>query len=169
MRVQINGADEDYKNVPTWIQYLLMTYRNSIGDISTPGYDNWMEGDISNAKKYTILSLIWGIWLFNQFLNLIILLNFLIAVISQVYDSVVADQKLLLYTHRAEMNREYYMIKRFFDENVEFKILVFSIDKSLAEGEADDWVGFVQAIKNFVSKQNITLGKKVDSLGQSLK
>jgi hypothetical protein len=85
-----------------------------------------------------------------------------------VYDSVVADQKLLLYTHRAEMNREYYMIKRFFEINEEFKMIVFSMDKDLVENESDEWVGFVQAIKNFVAKSNHVLGKKVDQLGNKL-
>jgi hypothetical protein len=58
--------------------------------------------------------------LFNQFLNLIILLNFLIAVISQVYDNVIADQKLLLYEHRAELNKEYFMIVRYLSIFEEF-------------------------------------------------
>ena len=38
LKVEISSADEDYPNVFSFIQYFLMTYRNSIGDISAPGY-----------------------------------------------------------------------------------------------------------------------------------
>lgn len=97
-----------------------------------------------------LITLIWVVWLVNQFINLIILLNFLIAVISQVYDNVVADQKLLMYKHRAELNREYFMIMRMFLMIKEFQIIVFSMDKELVEQEEEEWLGFVQSIKQFV-------------------
>lgn len=36
--MEIEDAEIDYYNVPLFFQYLLMSYRNSIGDISTPRY-----------------------------------------------------------------------------------------------------------------------------------
>ena len=118
LKVEISSADEDYPNVFSFMQYFLMTYRNSIGDISAPGYSNWMKksDDVTSQylEKNAAMTFIWIVWLANQFLNLIILLNFLIAVISQVYDNVVAVQRQVLYTHRAELNREFYMQQRYF-------------------------------------------------------
>ena len=134
----------------------MMTYRNSIGDISTPDYTSWLSlSDTDNwemFQKYSMVLVVWLVWLANQFLCLIILLNFLIAVISQVYDNVVAEQKLVAYIHRAELNKEYYMIERFLCKLKEFKVLVFSIDKELQEKEDDENVGFVQSIKNYIHK-----------------
>lgn len=41
--VEIDQADEDYPEVDKFFQYLIMTYRNSIGDITAPGYQNWID------------------------------------------------------------------------------------------------------------------------------
>lgn len=97
LKVEIDSGDEEYLNLPNFFKYFFMTYRNSIGDISVPGYTNWdksLSNDVTSefTSKNFMIFLIWMVWLVNQFVNLIILLNFLIAVISQVYDNVVADQ-----------------------------------------------------------------------------
>ena len=47
-----------------------MTYRNSIGDISVPGYSLWIEKYDSNAtdelvKKNFMITLIWAVWILN--------------------------------------------------------------------------------------------------------
>ena len=55
---------------------ILQSYRNSIGDIAPPEFEAFQSSD------NTILYLIWFIWFMNQFFILIIMLNFLIAVIS---------------------------------------------------------------------------------------
>jgi hypothetical protein len=34
--------DEDYKNFPKFVVFLLVTYRNSIGDFNTPKYNKWL-------------------------------------------------------------------------------------------------------------------------------
>ena len=62
----------------------------------------------------------------------------------------VADQKLLMYKHRAELNREFYMIMRMFNLIKEFQIIVFSVDKDLVEQEEEEWLGFVQSIKMYI-------------------
>ena len=95
---------DDYDGLAVIFQYLFMTYRNSVGDISTPGYaylDSFAE--VTSVKNF-MLAVIWIVWLVNQILNLIILLNFLIAVISQVYDNVVAEQQKYRYMHKSAMN-----------------------------------------------------------------
>ena len=157
LKVEISSAEEDYPNVFTFMQYFLMTYRNSIGDISAPGYSNWMEksSDVTSEliEKHAAISFIWLVWLANQFVNLIILLNFLIAVISQVYDNVVAMQKQVLYAQKVELNREIYMLQKFFGNLKQFKFIIFSMDIKQLEQEDDEWVGFVQTLKKFISKK----------------
>lgn len=171
--VQINNDDSEYPNVALFAKYFLMTYRNSIGDISTPHYTNWIERYDAedfweNLMQDTLISLIWLVWLLNQFLNLIILLNFLIAVISQVYDKVISDQKLLMYQLRAELNKEYFMIMRMYNLLEEYQMLVFTTEKGVEEAEEDEFAGLVQTLKKYIAAQNEQVNHRIDALEDSL-
>jgi glucan phosphoethanolaminetransferase (alkaline phosphatase superfamily) len=85
--LDVNFANEDeYSGINTFVQITLQTFRNSIGDLQSPTYQNWTDKSLPSYQLYLIEIVIWSFWLGNIFLNLIILLNFLIAVISQVYD-----------------------------------------------------------------------------------
>ena len=55
------------------------------------------------------------------------------------------------------------MIKRYAALYQEFQVLVFTQlkKKDTDTEEQDEWVGFVQSIKNFVSKQNSILNKEI--------
>ena len=52
--------------------------------------------------------LIWFTWYTNTFFMIVILLNFLIAVISQSYEKVIEQQLIYSYMHKAELNEECY-------------------------------------------------------------
>ena len=82
------------------------------------------------------------------------MLNFLIAVISQVYDQVVENQEQVMYKHRAELNQEFFMIWKFFNICQPFSIFVFSIDQNHLYDDNKEWSGFVQEIKQFTQDQN---------------
>jgi hypothetical protein len=68
---------------------------------------------------------VWSTWFFNQLICLIILLNFLIAVISQGYDNVMAEQIIDKYQSRAEMNYEYFILINKLGLNKDFSVVVF--------------------------------------------
>jgi hypothetical protein len=84
---QIAGAKfefGDYKGMSEHLQYMVQVFRNAIGDISLPNYDVWLWY-IDHDKPeigYPMMALIWLVWLANIFFCLIILLNFLIAIIG---------------------------------------------------------------------------------------
>jgi len=83
-RVQgIEIDDEDYQNVNTYAKFALQIFRNSIGDNKTPLYSFW-SSHISDHYfiATSMISYSWILWLSNQFFMLIILLNFLIAIIG---------------------------------------------------------------------------------------
>lgn len=63
---------------------LLVAFRTSIGDIGEPDYSYWIarEEKMGHFRVSVMIYIIWFIWLFNIVLMVIILLNFLIAVIS---------------------------------------------------------------------------------------
>lgn len=69
---------------------------------------------------------------------------------------------MLSYKHRAELNKEHYMLQKFYGNLKEFQILIFQIDKEAVEAEEDQFVGFVQTLKNYITKQNTNLLKKID-------
>jgi hypothetical protein len=63
----------------------LQTWRNSIGDIGVPTYPYWsamIMDEQQELKARMMIALIWFIWVTQQLLILIILLNFLIALVS---------------------------------------------------------------------------------------
>ena len=92
---------------------------------------------------------------------LIILLNFLIAVISQGYDNVVAEQEKLHFVNKAYLNYEFFMLEQYFDITKDYTVLVFQIDSEKIAEQEDKFLGFVQTIKNCILKQNQILIKKV--------
>jgi len=56
--------------MPLFLQYIFMTYRNSIGDIVAPAYNNWnniFDDNVTSeyASKNVMIVFIWFLWLVN--------------------------------------------------------------------------------------------------------
>jgi hypothetical protein len=83
---------DDYDGLGFKMRAFLQMYRNSIGDISPPKYDLYLDIDknITSTENTLMISIIWMVWFLNQVFILIILLNFLIAIISQSYEQVMS-------------------------------------------------------------------------------
>lgn len=120
--------NDDYDMVDRFIQIFLQVFRNSVGDIAATKYEHWMA-DSSGATQTTAMFLIWFFWLFNIFIMLIVMLNFLIAEVSQTYDKVKGQGKMLLYQKKAELNLLACKIFRMFGKRTAFKVLVFTTPK----------------------------------------
>ena len=54
----------------------------------------------SEMKAYSMLVLIWMFWFINSFIVLIILLNFLISIVSQSFESVMSQRNIYKYKER---------------------------------------------------------------------
>lgn len=63
---------------------LLVTFRNAIGEVGIPEYMDLARHEPGIFKSINIL-LIWFTWYFQTFFLLVIMLNFLIAVIQSNY------------------------------------------------------------------------------------
>lgn len=87
----------------TFTNFFLQVFENSIGNISPPTF---VEKHPSNLRVFGVYTT----WFTNQFVVLIILLNFLIAVISQSYENVMNSQSILTYLSRCEWNKEMYQM-----------------------------------------------------------
>lgn len=97
---------------------------------------------------YMIIYLIWFMWFANQALILIILLNFLIAVVSQSYENVMNSAMQFKYIQRCELIREAAIINQQFGIYNEFHVFILQADTSA--GGSGDWAGFVQTLKTFI-------------------
>ena len=75
--------DKDFKSISTQAMYFIRSFRNAVGDIDAPGVAFWAAAHKSgNIMAQIMIWLIWLCWFMHEFLCLIVLLNFLIAVIS---------------------------------------------------------------------------------------
>jgi len=69
--------------------YSLQVYRNTVGDDAPPGYPFWDQQLTGNPYQARFMqAMIWALWLFNSFLLMLILLNFLIAILCESFDTV---------------------------------------------------------------------------------
>ena len=74
-----------------------------------------------------MVTLIWLTWLINIFFLCVILLNFLIAIISESYEFVLSTSQQNMYIHRAVLNRECRVMKK--SELVPLEVLIYTVVK----------------------------------------
>lgn len=158
--MQIPNADgndtTDYLELNIYVAYFLYTYRNSIGDINAPVTSFWTTRALhvpgTQNETSLIMAAIWTFWLLNQFFVLIVLLNFLIAIISESYEAVMAESIIHKYEHKIEMNRSY----RLFTNSVwGMKALECQIVTAAPkEEDLEDWTGFVHTITKFIQAKS---------------
>ena len=150
----------------------LYIWENSIGNINDPDFD---ANVIKNEK---VLKIIWLVWWLNQFVIVIIMLNFLISVISQSYENVMNSKEVMKYRNRSTYNREtYYFLDmicllNFFTfkkltgrKQINENQIIISIPTaaSIVE-ETSEWAGFVQTMKKFVRKHIHVTNSSIDNI-----
>ena len=88
---------DGYKGTSKAIGYFILAFENGVGNISPPSVNEWYKKDLhqdlyrNNPQTYTesiLVFLVHTSWFSNQFILLIVLLNFVIALISQFYEDV---------------------------------------------------------------------------------
>jgi len=110
----------------------------------------------------------WILWFVQLFVMQIILLNFLIAVISQTYEDVVSSQLNYTYKDKAEMNEECQLILSTLWYKGEVKMIVFTYDKNIFTSESGEWGGIVDSIKGIVEKSNVTTKTRIDKFQKNI-
>ena len=98
--------------------------------------------------------LIWATWYIQTFFLLVVMLNFLIAVIQSNYNKVINFQEKIAYQHKAELNEECYQLYSYFRTLESFKIIIFSTSKEASTLENDEIAEVFDIIKSEVSKEN---------------
>ena len=130
---------------------VLYVWENSIGNINDPD-DSSFASDASSSQTY----LIWAVWVLNQFIIVIILLNFLIAVISQSYENVMSSKTIKQYQDIAALNKETFQFLNTMgllagNELVQKNRILITVEAE-NENESSEWTGFVSTMKSFIKK-----------------
>lgn len=100
---------------------------------------------------------IWILWFLNQFFNLIILLNFLIAIVSQSYDRVISESINYQYSHKSELNEETQRFFKVFRKPARFDIMCIVSSHEDDVNKADEILGLSYTIKDYVKKSVLRL------------
>lgn len=88
-----NNESGDYLDLPPYLRIMFQSFRISLGDVQINqygvGWGNEKNKDPEFLKASPFAkSIIWIFWIFNLYFMLIIMLNFLIAEVSQTYEKV---------------------------------------------------------------------------------
>lgn len=119
------------------ISYGYQMWMNAVGmNTAVPDYSTfWNSTSYAktemNTKRTFAVWIIWITWVFYQYLCVVLLLNFLVSYVGEIYGRVTAAQASYSYRQKAELNSEFYAILAFFRSNIPFKVMGFSISKSL--------------------------------------
>ena len=100
----------------------------------------------------------WVLYIGNAFFMLIMLLNFLIAIISTSYDSVMTRSTIVMYNQRCTINCECSLILNFlqnFTTRGQSYAKVFVLGANIADTDVDNsFTGIVRPIKAIVTANN---------------
>lgn len=129
-KISRRSSSPQYPGLDQTIGYMLYSFRNAIGDLTDPNYDRWImrtdAGEISETGEILAVGLTWCMWLFQAIFMVIILLNYLIAVISQAYERVVNQRLIYSYIHRSEINLDYFQtMRQIYSSLKKIKVMVF--------------------------------------------
>jgi len=105
----------------------LAVWRNSVGKLGVPGYETIYENQ-TGWIRLTTINIIWIIYIVQILFNLVIGLNFMIAIIESTYSKVSGEKEKYIIRNKAEMNIEAFEIIQYipYYENIEFRGIVFS-------------------------------------------
>jgi len=146
----VDGAD----GIGHFQKTILQTFRTSIGELAMPTYHGIIKANKMNPSMFYNINvyLIWGMYCVQTFFMLVIMLNFLIAVITNTYDRVSNYQKVISFKNKADLNEECYMLINIFKKLKEYKIIVFSTSKEAIKLENNDLDDSIGIFKRNLSK-----------------
>ena len=99
----------DYKYMNSFVGLYLYNFENSIGNIHMPSIDFLKEGSTPTTLDMVCICLVYFLWWVAQIVLLMVLLNFVIALISQYYEDVMNSAEMHTYVMRQQLNHEYYV------------------------------------------------------------
>jgi hypothetical protein len=161
LKAEPDPETADIQNIPQFVVILLVTFRNAIGEVGLPTY-NAIAARPDSVYKSVNIMLIWGTWYIQTFFLLVVMLNFLIAVIQSNYNKVINFQEKIAYQHKAELNEETYQLYSYVKKLECYKIIVFTTSKEASTLENDEIAEIFDIIKSEITKENKIIKNNLD-------
>ena len=164
----INESGESYDEIKP-AAFFVIVLRQSIGD-----YDS--SSITGGSKDLSILA--WFLWLLILIIGNIVFMNFIIAVVSESYESCMQKKYQLIYRAKLEMIQECedLMPDSFFNYKKLFpRFLIIRRKEGFGEREdnSDEWCGIVKQIQKHLEHENAklkeTLNRRIDSTKKEMK
>lgn len=121
--MEIDPEVDEAQALSYFAKTFLQTFRTSIGELGMPVYKKLLKR--KGIFKGINVALIWVVWFSQTFFMLVVMLNFLIAVITSNYEKVYNSQAVIAYLHKASLNYETYMLLNCFKDLPEYRCFVF--------------------------------------------
>ena len=109
---------------------------------------------------HIIVWTIWAIWIVFQLMLTIILINFLIALISQGYEDVMSQASIKHYTHKATLNRECYQFYAYQGWLTPIDCFILQANKETEE--ENKWKGYTGEMGAALKKELDNIISNVD-------
>ena len=142
--------------------WLLLSYNqweNGINGVGAEGIPTLR----ANPPPKSLSALLYMIWMMNQFLLVVVNLNFLIALISQSYEESMNNMIIDQYSTKAEFNNQVYKNMKLLGwgmKNFKTVIVAQEVDNDNATNK-NEWNGYAKTVKTYLKKQ---IDNKVDDL-----
>jgi hypothetical protein len=153
LKMELDPEVDGAEGLTYFQKMLLQTFRTAIGELGMPVYSDILAKEDSLFRTMNIF-LIWACWFSQTLFMLVIMLNFLIAVITSTYERVINYQIIISYMHKADLNQENYNLMAFFVNQPEYRVIVFSSGMNTGSLEDDQLCEVCELIKKFVSQEN---------------
>ena len=138
----------------SYYEYWIGIFRFCIGD--TPDgieYEFWDNYKEEHPSASWMIFFIMVIYVSLLFLMIVVLLNFLIAVISQTYENIMTQKLHTQYKHKAILNRECRLNLKSLGMGGYFDSFILSA-QTYHDIESEEWLGFVNSIRTDIQSQN---------------
>ena len=140
------GADPSL-DINLFAQYTIQTYRNTVGDDAPPIYPYWDAQSNTPYCSDFMRFMIWTIWMANSLLLMMILLNFLIAILCYSFEDVNNAATQYEYKAKAAMNVDTMLLQKVMGNLNPFEAVSLTCDCSVSRS-ADPLDKAVEQIKS---------------------
>lgn len=100
---------------------------------------------------------IWAVWFINQFFVYMVLMNILIAIILQSFEQAMTQKTAFEYRTKCALNLEYGIYHNSVFGSKPRPCSILTINKNDKDEYQNQWSGFIQTLKVFVSSENTKL------------
>eukprot|EP00347_Sterkiella_histriomuscorum_P020584 403337249 len=161
LKIKTSEENDDYQGINLF-GYFIMAFRASTGDFQIDQFKELQEEHIIYA---------WIMWISAVLFLNIILLNFIIAVISESYEKVMQKMRAESYRIKCQLikEREQFLEENDLKDEKKFpKYIILRRPVTEKEDSNSEWQGFVKDIKKNLLKVSQTLSLDIDTKHQEM-